>query len=61
MKPNLSERLSVFALMRKDKFESFDAKERKAVQDEFSVSDAKIRDPNSSDKLLDAKLIAFYI
>ena len=51
----------LFALMRKEKYDSFpkeDSKKLEANKD-ISVQDIKIKDPNNPAKLIDAKLIKF--
>jgi len=51
--------LCVFAIMKKEKYLSFDKKERDIVKKKMSVTDIKIKDPNDTTKLIDAKLISF--
>lgn len=51
----------LFALMRKDKYESFPENDRNELENnaEISVEDIKIKDPNNPANLVDAKLISF--
>lgn len=57
--PNIKNNLSVFAIMRKEKFESFSNEDKKKVNNEMDIKNIKIKDPNSPSKLIDAKLISF--
>ena len=57
--PSLKNNLSVFAIMRKEKFEIFSNEDKQKAKKEMNVKDIKIKDPNSPNKLIDAKLISF--
>jgi len=59
IKPNYKSKLNVFLIVKKEKFESFDKKEKEAVKNNMSLEDIKIKDPDDPQKLLDAKLISF--
>lgn len=54
-------KLSLFALMRKDKYLSFSKEDIRELEfnKNISVKDVKIRDPNNPAKLLEAKLVTF--
>ena len=56
-------RLTVNAIMLKEKYDSFPAEDRKNLENisvrNFSISNIKIKSPNNPAKLLDAKLIKF--
>src|SRR3989344_1491577 len=60
---NEQNKFSLFALMRKEKYNSFSAKDIKDLESDkkISVRDVKIRDPNNPAKLVEAKLITFVI
>ncbi|HZK10770.1 MAG TPA: NgoPII family restriction endonuclease [Atribacterota bacterium] len=56
-----NDKFHLFALMRKDKFDTFpedDSKNLEANKD-ISVKDIKIKDPNNPAKMIEAKLISF--
>lgn len=59
IKPDLSKELSAFVVMRKEKFESFEEKEKELTKKEMSVSDIRIKNPDNPKALLGAKLISF--
>jgi len=58
MHPDLN-LVSVFALMKKEKYESFDSGIRGSVEKELNVKDIMIRNPNKPTVLMDVKLISF--
>ncbi|MBI2660434.1 NgoPII family restriction endonuclease [Candidatus Woesearchaeota archaeon] len=51
----------LFAIMKKDKYDSFPKEDRQKVESnkEISVSEIKIKNPNNPAKQIDAKLISF--
>jgi len=55
------ERFHLFALMRKDKYNSFPREDIKKLESDEGISlrDIKIKDPNNPARLVDAKLISF--
>jgi len=57
--PDIRNELSVYAIMRKEKFDSFSSEDRQKAKKEMGIKDIKIMDPNSPSKLIDAKLISF--
>lgn len=59
IKPDIKKCLSVYLLMRKEKFDSLSKGELKIVQKKMNIQDIKIKDPNEPSKLIDAKLISF--
>lgn len=60
---NKNNALTVNAIILKDKYNSFPAADRKKLEnisnDNFNISDIKIKSPNNPAKLLNAKLIKF--
>lgn len=52
---------SLFALMKKEKYNSYPQEDRKKLESnkQISVSNIKIKDPNNPSKLIDSKLIYF--
>jgi hypothetical protein len=56
-----SNKFSLFAIMRKEKYDSFPSEDIKKLENTkgISVKDIKIKDPNNPAKLVDAKLISF--
>jgi hypothetical protein len=58
-----NDKFHLFALMRKDKYNSFPIEEREKLENisnsNFVMSDVKIKSPNNPAKLLEAKLIKF--
>ncbi|MBW2984061.1 NgoPII family restriction endonuclease [Candidatus Woesearchaeota archaeon] len=55
------DKFHLFALMRKDKYDSFPDGDKKKIESnkDLSVYDIKIKDPNNPAKLIEAKLIAY--
>lgn len=56
-----NDKFHLFALMRKDKYESFPKEDSKKIElnKDIIVKSIKIKDPNNPAKLLEAKLISF--
>lgn len=59
--PMHDKRMSVFVIMKKEKFERFGKEERDLARKSFSVSDIKIKSPENPQKLIDAILISFAV
>ena len=55
------DKFHLFALIRKDKYDSFPKEDSKKIEanKDISVKDIKIKDPNNPAKLVEAKLISF--
>ena len=56
-----SDKFHLFALMRKDKYNSFPKEDSKKIESSkgISVKDVRIKDPNNPAKLVEARLISF--
>ena len=56
-----AEKFHLFALLRRDKYNSFPKEDRSKIEGNksISVNDIKIRDPNNPAKLVEAKLISY--
>ena len=59
--PEQGKQMSVFAIMRKEKFESFEKDEKELARKNFSVSEVKIKSPENPRKLIDAVLVSFAV
>lgn len=56
---DLTKKLTVYAIMRKAKFESFDRADIAAIKKDMKVQDIKIKDPNDPQKMIECKLVSF--
>ena len=59
IKPNLSDNLSAFCIMKKEKFESFSSEEQKEIKKKMKVSNIQISNPDNPKNQIDAVLITF--
>ena len=59
IKSNKTKNLSVFCIMKKERFVSFPDNDKEKVSKEMDVSDIKIKNPDNPENELDAKLITF--
>ncbi len=59
--PEQDRQMSVFAIMRKEKFESFGKNDKELARKNFSVSEIKIKSPENPQKLIDAVLVSFAV
>ena len=53
--------LSVFAIMRKEKFDSLEKADKEEAKKNFSVASVKIKNPDIPQKLIDAVLLSFAV
>ena len=55
--------MNVFLILRKDKYDSFTEENRKLVEENsfLQINDIKIKNPDNSANLIDAKLIFCHI
>ena len=59
--PDLEKHLSVFAIMKKSKFDQFNREDKENIQNSMNLSDIRIKNPDNPEELMDAKLIDFSI
>ncbi len=59
VKIETNKKLSVFAIMRKSKFDSFSKAEQKLVLSKMNVSNIKLKEPNNPSKNFEAVLISY--
>ena len=60
---NDNNKMNVFLILRKDKYDSFTEEDRKLVEENsfLQINDIKIKNPDNSANLIDAKLIFYHI
>ncbi len=61
IQPDYKRKLSVFAVMRAQKFDSFDPKLKAEVSKKFSIASVQINDPDKPSRMIDAVVISFFI